>query len=165
MVIQNLEKEVSPIQLEDLLKLKRLERPDGHFWEDFDRKLEAKRLKILIKKEPIGLQWLKSVWRKHFRLVSAVSAMACAVFGLMHHTSLIQRSALRFAEVSSPFIKNNIAAYVSEGNAYFAQNVMRGAQPSLQVATLAVPCKSQVCYMNGGFTPLNTAKTSVHVSF
>ena len=162
MEIQELE--TAPIQLEDLIRLKRLERPDEAFWKDFDRKLEAKRLKLIFKKEPLGLQWLKSIWKKHFRLVSFVSASACAVFGFIQQAPFVQPS-LSLAEASRPILQTTLATCMSQGQASFAQNVVQGAQADFQVASLAVPCKTQVCYMNGGPASLNTAKTSLHVAF
>ena len=40
------------VTLEDLLHLKRAERPSAEFWEQFDRKLHAKQLAALVEKKP-----------------------------------------------------------------------------------------------------------------
>lgn len=46
-----------PVTLEDLLRLKRAERPADDFWSEFDRQLRAKQLAALVEKRP----WWRSV--------------------------------------------------------------------------------------------------------
>jgi len=41
-----------PVSLEDILRLKRAERPPAEFWEQFDRELRAKQLAALVEKRP-----------------------------------------------------------------------------------------------------------------
>lgn len=41
-----------PVSLEDLLRLKRAERPPAEFWSEFDRQLRAKQLAALVEKRP-----------------------------------------------------------------------------------------------------------------
>lgn len=41
-----------PVTLEDILRLKRAERPPAEFWERFDRELRAKQLAALVEKRP-----------------------------------------------------------------------------------------------------------------
>jgi hypothetical protein len=41
-----------PISIEDILRLKRAERPPAEFWTDFDRELRAKQLAALVAKRP-----------------------------------------------------------------------------------------------------------------
>lgn len=54
-----------PVALEDLLRLKRAERPGPEFWTQFDRELRAKQLAALVEKRP----W----WRDLSRTFSGVS--------------------------------------------------------------------------------------------
>ena len=49
------------INLEDLLRLKRAERPSGEFWSDFDRDLNQRMLQTLVKKDPWYLQVLRGL--------------------------------------------------------------------------------------------------------
>ena len=51
--------EKRPITLEDILRLKRAERPPAEFWESFDRELRAKQLAALVEKRP----WWRSLPR------------------------------------------------------------------------------------------------------
>ena len=44
------------INLEDLLRLKRSERPSDQFWNEFDRELHQRMLQTLVKKDPWYLQ-------------------------------------------------------------------------------------------------------------
>lgn len=46
-----------PVALEDLLRLKRAERPPAEFWSEFDRKLRAKQLAALVEKRPWWQTW------------------------------------------------------------------------------------------------------------
>ncbi len=57
--------EKRPIEIEDLLRLKRTERPPADFWARFDRELRAKQLAALVERRP----W----WQTMPRLFSGVS--------------------------------------------------------------------------------------------
>ena len=50
-----------PVSLEDLLRLKRAERPPAEFWQDFDRQLRAKQLAALVQSRP----WWQEIGRAH----------------------------------------------------------------------------------------------------
>lgn len=54
-----------PVTVEDLLRLKRAERPGAEFWTRFDRELRAKQLSALVEKRP----W----WRDLSRAFSGIS--------------------------------------------------------------------------------------------
>jgi len=54
-----------PVSIEDLLRLKRSERPPAEFWGDFDRKLRDKQLAALVAKRP----W----WQRLPRLVPTIA--------------------------------------------------------------------------------------------
>lgn len=69
------------VSVEELLRLKRAERPDDVFWGDFDRELHQRMLQTLVKKDPLHLQ----VWRAlSGRFTQSVGvACAAAVLALM----------------------------------------------------------------------------------
>lgn len=50
--MMNHESKQRPVTLEDLLRLKRTERPSAEFWTQFDRELRAKQLAALVEKRP-----------------------------------------------------------------------------------------------------------------
>jgi hypothetical protein len=70
-----------PIAIEDLLRLKRAERPPAEFWDQFDRSLRAKQLAALVEKRP----WWRDVSRvfagfKLYHLPIAATAVAVVAF-------------------------------------------------------------------------------------
>ncbi|MEY2880732.1 MAG: hypothetical protein RLZZ15_3112 [Verrucomicrobiota bacterium] len=81
--------EKRPVTLEDLLRLKRAERPAPEFWAQFDRELRAKQLAALVEKRP---WWhsLPRVWgglaRYHVPL-GATAALAIGVLSLREFRS------------------------------------------------------------------------------
>jgi hypothetical protein len=46
------QREPKPVTIEDLLKLKRMERPSGDFWAQFERELRAKQLAAIVERRP-----------------------------------------------------------------------------------------------------------------
>lgn len=65
------------VKVEDLLRLKRAERPDEAFWGKFDRELHQRMMQTLVKKDPIHLQ----IWRAlSARFTQSVGVAAAAAF-------------------------------------------------------------------------------------
>lgn len=63
------------VKLEDLLRLKRAERPDQAFWGQFDRELHQRMMQTLVKKDPVHLQ----IWRTlSARLTQSIGVAAAA---------------------------------------------------------------------------------------
>lgn len=74
------EKEPSPlprVTVENLLELKRAEKPDEAFWERFDRELHQKSWQVLAKPAPWPVRFFKSVGP---RLIPALPLTAAAAF-------------------------------------------------------------------------------------
>ena len=68
------------VTLEDLLRLKRAERPPAEFWTQFDRELQAKQLAALVGKK----RWWQSAARTFTRFSSlSLGATAALAFALM----------------------------------------------------------------------------------
>lgn len=70
-----------PVTIEDLLRLKRAERPPAEFWGEFDRKLREKQLAALVAKRP----WWQRLPRLapalgRYRLVLGGTAIAAVAF-------------------------------------------------------------------------------------
>ncbi len=82
--------------LEDLLRLKRHERPDAAFWEDFDRGLRQKQLAAIIEPRPWWLG-LALLGRRLVPVGMPVSATAVALFAVM-----VVRTQAPFAGDTSP---------------------------------------------------------------
>jgi len=64
------------VKVEDLLRLKRLERPDQDFWGGFDRELHQRMLQALVKKDPWYVQIVRGL---SGRLVQAAAFGTAAV--------------------------------------------------------------------------------------
>lgn len=75
-----------PVSLEDLLRLKRAERPPEAFWADFDRQLRAKQLAALVEKRPWWQGWslggIAAGLRRHPLPLGAAVALGVAYLGL-----------------------------------------------------------------------------------
>jgi hypothetical protein len=79
-----------PITIEDLLRLKRAERPPAEFWTAFDRELRAKQLSALVGKRP-WWQKMPSTFPRLFRyriLLGASAVFALTVVSLRHDRSV-----------------------------------------------------------------------------
>src|SRR5438105_6809780 len=76
-----------PVEIEDLLRLKRAERPPAEFWNEFDRALRAKQLAALVGRRP-WWQTLPRVlagWRRAGIPIGA-TAVAALTFYSWHHS-------------------------------------------------------------------------------
>ena len=70
-----------PVAIEDLLRLKRAERPPAEFWGEFDRQLRGKQLSALVAKRP----WWQRLPRlvptlARYRIVLGGTAVAALAF-------------------------------------------------------------------------------------
>lgn len=73
--------------LEDLLQLKRSERPPAEFWETFNRGLREKQLAALVH-QPRGFARFKPLFTRAIRWTVPVGAAAVATFGVVRHLAL-----------------------------------------------------------------------------
>src|SRR5512134_2234091 len=70
-----------PITIEDILRLKRAERPPTEFWATFDRELRAKQLAALVGKRPWWQTWPKTLFRViRYRVTLGATAVAIVAF-------------------------------------------------------------------------------------
>jgi hypothetical protein len=78
-----------PVTLEDILRLKRAERPPAEFWTQFDKELRAKQLAALVEKRP----WWKTVsfsqvfagFRRYHLPIGATAVLAVTVFSVREY--------------------------------------------------------------------------------
>lgn len=78
-----------PVTLEDILRLKRAERPPAEFWTQFDRELRAKQLSALVEKRP----WWKTLsfapaWtalRRYHLPLGATAVLAVTIFSVREY--------------------------------------------------------------------------------
>lgn len=67
------QEKTSPLQVDALLRLKRLEKPDAQFWERFDAELHQRMLQTLVQKEPWYRQLYYAFLRPKVQLYCAAS--------------------------------------------------------------------------------------------
>jgi len=65
------------VKVEDLLRLKRAEKPDDAFWNNFDRELHQRMLQTLVKKDPWYVQLLRGI---SGRIAQTTAVGAAAAF-------------------------------------------------------------------------------------
>ena len=70
------EERPAEINLEDLLRLKRSERPSEEFWNDFDRDLHQRMLQTLVKKDPWYLQLMRGFSGRIGQSIAVAAAAA-----------------------------------------------------------------------------------------
>lgn len=102
------------INVEDLLRLKRSERPEKAFWDTFDRELHQRMLQTLVKKDPWYVQLLRGV---SGRLAQTTAVGAAAAFLAL----LVVRPA--FVDTTAP-----------ANGAQFTQESVISAQHAVEVA-------------------------------
>lgn len=80
-----------PVSVEDLLRLKRAERPAADFWSDFDRQLRTKQLAALVGKRPwwreVTFSFLFGALRKYHLPLGAVAVVAVTVVSVQLNQS------------------------------------------------------------------------------
>ncbi|MEO7412733.1 MAG: hypothetical protein ABIZ81_05190 [Opitutaceae bacterium] len=69
-----------PVTLEDLLRLKRAEKPSSTFWTRFESELRAKQLAAIVEKNPWWRRLLGEVVPRHRFSLSATAILAVTVF-------------------------------------------------------------------------------------
>ena len=80
MVEENRESDPT-IDLEEILTLKRSERPNSEFWQSFDRSLNERMLQSIVKRETLSVRLLRNLFSKQSLLVG--STVTCLlIFGV-----------------------------------------------------------------------------------
>ncbi|MGB0334522.1 MAG: hypothetical protein ACPGGN_04110 [Opitutales bacterium] len=64
------------VKLEELLRMKRAEKPDKAFWSDFDRELHQRMLRTLVRKDPWYIQLLRALSGRISQTTAVVAAAA-----------------------------------------------------------------------------------------
>lgn len=93
-----------PITIEDLIRLKRAERPPAEFWTTFDRELRAKQLSALVGKRPWWQTFPKSFPRlfRYSIPLGASAALVIALVSLRHDRSTPAPAADRAVDQAPP---------------------------------------------------------------
>lgn len=89
-----------PVTVEDLLRLKRAERPQPEFWNDFDRQLRAKQLAALVEKRPWWHSWPRALSRLSRMQVAGAAAVLVAVVAVAKRDVFVAPKPVQTAHVA-----------------------------------------------------------------
>ena len=74
------------VTLEDLLHLKRAERPDAEFWNNFERELRQKQLTALLEKRPWWRELPQLLTRRSYLPIGATAILAFTLVSIKYYT-------------------------------------------------------------------------------
>ncbi len=76
------------VTIEDLLHLKRSERPDAEFWSNFDRELRQKQLSALLEKRPWWQSMPQLLARRAYLPIGATAVLAFTLVSVKYYSPL-----------------------------------------------------------------------------
>lgn len=94
----------SKVTIEDLLRLKRTERPDAKFWANFEQELRQKQLTALVKKRRFWHEIPHLLSRRFYLPASAAAIVAFTLISVRHSVSPLQ-----VAEANSTTLPSAVA--------------------------------------------------------
>lgn len=126
-----------PVSLEDLLRLKRAERPAPEFWDEFDRELRAKQLAALVEKRPWWRE-LPQVFSKYARYhlpLGASAVLAVTFFTVRDYRSEPAATVTLESERIVPAVSSYSAAeYAVDPPVALTDPMPEGAAPAMVAA-------------------------------
>ena len=124
-----------PVTIEDLLRLKRTERPPAEFWSEFERQLRAKQLAALVEKRPWWQSFpaLLSGFSRHRVPFGAAAAFALTILVVREYRS----TPVPPARVADTLAAQDIVLPVSQAVAVRPAEISLGAFSA--PVTLSVP--------------------------
>jgi hypothetical protein len=100
------------IKVEDLLRLKRAERPDANFWNTFDRELHQRMLQTLVKKDPWYVQVLRAVSGRIAQTTAIGAAAACLALVLVRPAFVDSTESAPDASFARQDVRQGVAASI-----------------------------------------------------
>lgn len=129
-----------PVSIEDLLRLKRAERPPAEFWGEFDRKLREKQLAALVAKRP----WWQRLPRLapalgRYRLILGGTAVAAVAFlSLREERALVPVVTLEPVASAEPVVAAPVAA-AGLGVVHSAVEEIAPSAPASEIVAVTAP--------------------------
>jgi len=149
------------ISVEDLLRLKRAERPPAEFWATFESEIRSKQLSAIVNKRPWWDGISRVVWaaHRHSALVGAAAALALAYVGVRYvggtagivasaHTSVAQPATVAVAAapaaspVARPAAVPEAAVFAVHEAAPVQAPVLAASESHITQAPVTVPTES-----------------------
>jgi len=129
-----------PVSIEDLLRLKRAERPPAEFWGEFDRKLREKQLAALVAKRP----WWQRLPRLaptfvRYRLVLGGTAVAAIAFVSLREERPAMPPAVVEPMVTAESVVSAPLAAAGLGVAHAAVEELTPSAPTPEIVAAAAP--------------------------
>ena len=119
-----------PVTLEDILRLKRAERPSAEFWSQFDRELRVKQLAALVEKRPwwrtISLGRILGGVRRFHVPLGATAVLAATLFSVRD----FQAPKSSTVAVSSPASTLQAGGFSGSSAASVREVVLEQAEPA-----------------------------------
>lgn len=83
------QRQTPQVTIEDLIRLKRAERPPAEFWVEFDRQMRAKQLAAIVKKQPTWQRWMETAFlRRRIQIpLGAAAALATVILVTRPHAN------------------------------------------------------------------------------
>jgi hypothetical protein len=139
-MIDRQQQQSGKVTLEDLLRLKRAERPPAEFWAEFDRTLHAKQLAAIVEKRP----W----WRRQHTWLSAgrwslplsAAAALAVTFATVSHPTL---SKVKSPRAVSTKLASAPAPVATATLAATARPVRNSSMPASEVAQVSAKIPSR----------------------
>lgn len=103
-----------PVTLEDIIRLKRAERPSAEFWVQYDRELRAKQLAALVEKRPwwrtISLSHVFAGVRRFHLPLGAAAVLAVTIFSVRGYHGAPQSSQVAASKPASAMMTEPVAS-------------------------------------------------------
>ena len=147
----------SKVTVEDLLRLKRAERPDAEFWTKFERELRQKQLTALMEKRPWWQELPQFLSRRAYLPVGASAILAFTLVSVKYYAPvqlaqvesvpvsapvpMAHEAPTAVAPVSSPLVNRSEVAVVAEQEdvAVAANAVAGDSSAAVELMPLLVP--------------------------
>jgi hypothetical protein len=155
----------SKVTIEDLLRLKRAERPSAEFWSTFERELRQKQLSALLDKRPWWQDLPQFFARRAYLPIGATAILAFTLVSVKHYTpQIVQVEAASVGSsvalnrqseipaehpvsvpVSSPLVNRNdqAASRLDDRTNVLASNQSLPAEPAALAPAVAAPRSSE----------------------
>lgn len=101
------------VKLEELLRFKRIERPDQTFWEQFDKDLHQRMMQTLVKKDPWYVQVFRGLTGRLAQTTAITAAAAVLALMAIRPALVVPQKQAQFNQTtlaSSAVTTNNTAA-------------------------------------------------------
>lgn len=122
------------ISIEQLLKLKKHERPEAYFWHDFDESFERRKLKLLIRKDSTVLTVWRIIFKHILKFGPVLALVACTLLiGLKFEHSILNSNP---SEIISSHTVSSAEVLHTSASSEFVQDTLQ-LSPSLLKATLS----------------------------